>query len=174
VQWAPWTRRSTTGGTLVHLIDPSMATPGQTTIRESAERAIRDTLRGRVVKGPVAWSPRREAVLRVLAPRHAQGRPPFLIAPTPETELLRQALRSRWYYPRTPDGRVDRSRPKKPNSPWADLGDALAYLLGWLAPMRDLGDGRLRQQFAHTMADPSPRLRDAGGGQRYAETRIIR
>jgi hypothetical protein len=76
VQWAPWTRRTTTGGTVVHVIDPSMATPGQTTIREGAERAIRETLRGRIVKGPVAWSPRREAVLRVLAPRHAQGRPP--------------------------------------------------------------------------------------------------
>jgi len=29
---------------------------------------------------------------------------------------------------------VDRSRPKKPNSPWADVGDAAAYLLGWLRP----------------------------------------
>jgi hypothetical protein len=111
-------------------------------------------------------------VLRVLAPRHAHGRPSFLIAATPETEVLRQALRSRWYYSRTPDGRVDRSRPKKPNSPWADLGDALAYLLGWLAPMRDLDDGRVRQQFAHTMANPSPRQRDAGGPQRYADTRL--
>jgi hypothetical protein len=47
------------------------------------------------------------------------------------------------------------------------LGDALAYLLGWLAPMRDLDDGGLRQQFAHTMDNPSR----GGKGQQYAETR---
>lgn len=111
-----------------------MATPGQATIRESAERMIQDTLGGRIVKGPVLWGPRREAVLRVLAPRHEQGQLPLQINPGRDTELLRQAFASRWYYPRTPDGRVDRSRPKKPNSPWADVGDAAAYLLAWLIP----------------------------------------
>ena len=109
VQWAPWA--SGAAGALVHVIDPSMATPGQATIRESAERMIRETLRGRIVKGPVAWSPRREAVLRLLAPRHERGQTPLLISGAPETRLLRQALGGRWYYPRTPDGRVDRSRP---------------------------------------------------------------
>ena len=132
-QWAPWARRQAAAA-LTHVIDPSMATPGQATIHESAERIIRDTLGGRVVKGPVTWGSRREAVLRVLAPRHEQGQLPLQINPGPETELLRQALGSRWYYPRTPDGRVDRSRPRKPNSPWADVGDAFAYLLGWLVP----------------------------------------
>ena len=136
--WAPWTRH--TLGNLVHVIDPSMATAGQATIRESAERTIRETLHGRIVRGPVAWSPRREAVLRVLAPRHVGGRAPLLISPSPETELLRQAFASRWYYPKTADGRVDRSRPKKPNSPWADVGDASAYLFGWLKPGSEVDD----------------------------------
>ncbi len=93
---------------------------------------IRETLGGRIVKGPVAWSPRREAVLRVLAPRHEQGHLPLAINPAPETDLLVKAFKGRWFYPHTPDGRVDRSRPKKPNSPFADVGDAAAYLLGWL------------------------------------------
>jgi hypothetical protein len=95
---------------------------------------IRETLHGGLVKGPVAWSPRREAVLRVLAPRHEGGVAPLVINPSADTALLRQALSARWVYPQRPDGRVDRSGPRKPNSPWADVGDAFAYLLTWLRP----------------------------------------
>lgn len=148
VQWAPWARE--VGGGLVHVIDPSMATPGQATIRESAERTIREVLRGRIVAGPVAWSPRREAVLRLVAPRHEGGRVPLLISRAPETRLLQEALSSRWFYPTSPDGRVDRSRPKKPNSPWADIGDAFAYLAGFLRPLRpgDVGQAEVRERRA--------------------------
>ncbi|MDA2910418.1 hypothetical protein MYX04_05760 [Nitrospiraceae bacterium AH_259_D15_M11_P09] len=132
IQHAPWTRQRGASSILVHVIDPSMSTPGQATITESAEKVIRETLGGRIVKGPVAWSPRREAVLRVLAPRHEQGHLPLAINPGAETDLLVKAFKGRWFYPHTPDGRVDRSRPRKPNSPWADVGDAAAYLVGWL------------------------------------------
>jgi hypothetical protein len=151
VQHAPWAR--TGAGALVHVIDPSMATAGQATIRESAERVIRETLRGRIEAGAVAWAPRREAILRLLAPRHEQGRVPLAISPVPETLLLRQAFESRWYYPRTPDGRVDRSRPKKPNSPWADVGDAAAYLAGFLLP-GSARDGRGRRPRVFSDFDP--------------------
>jgi hypothetical protein len=48
--------------------------------------------------------------------------------------LLRKTLAGRWHYRRTPDGRVDRSGAKKPNSPWADVGDAFANLCAWLVP----------------------------------------
>jgi len=89
-------------------------------------------LGGRVVKGPTAWPPRREAVLRVLRPALAGGKVPLAISPTPETALLRQAFGARWIYRQTPDGRVDRSGAKKPNSPWADVGDAACYVIGWL------------------------------------------
>jgi len=95
IQHAPWARHG--GGGLTHVIDPSMATAGQADIRESAETVIRETLRGRIIKGPVAWSPRREAVLRVLAPRTEGGVVPLAIAPVRETELLRSALGSRWF-----------------------------------------------------------------------------
>ena len=135
IQYAPWARHG--GGGLTQIIDPSMATGSQSDIRDSAERVIRDTLRGAIVKGPVAWAPRREAILRVLAPRTEGGVVPLAISPVRETELLRTALGSRWYYPRTPDGRVDRSRPRKPNSPYSDIGDAAAYLCGWLLPGTD-------------------------------------
>lgn len=132
---APWVRERRGGPSMLqHIIDPSMRTGAEHSIRESSERTISDTLRGRMAYGPVPWSPRREAVLRVLAPRNEGGKVPLAISPVKETEIIRAAYASRWFYPQTPDGRVDRSRPKKPNSPWADIGDASAYLFGWLQP----------------------------------------
>jgi hypothetical protein len=159
IQHAPWAADDPRA--LVSVIDPSMATGAEATIRVSAERTIRDTLGGRVVKGPQAWPPRREAVLRVLAPRHEGGMVPLAINPTSETTLLRQAFASRWYYAQTPDGRVDRSRPKKPNSPWADVGDAAAYVFGWLRPgaARNARAGPARIIQARTGGDPLGRDR---------------
>jgi len=129
--YAPWAVQD--GGLqLVHIIDPNMATPGQATISESAEKMILAKLGGRIVRGAVRWPPRREAVLKALAPRQVGGRAPLLIAKSPDTELLVHALNGRWYYAKKDDGQVDRTGPKKPNSPWADVGDAFAYLMGWL------------------------------------------
>jgi hypothetical protein len=135
-QHAPWVRKSGGGSLLAHVLDPSMKTGAEHSIKQSSDRTIWDALRGRIGSGPVLWPPRREAVLRVLAPRLEEGVVPLAISPVPETAILRSALISRWYYPQTPDGRVDRSRPKKPNSPWADVGDAFAYLCGYLSPER--------------------------------------
>lgn len=130
--FAPWALLNY-GSRLVHIIDPNMSTPGQATIHESAERMILEKLGGQIVKGAVRWPPRREAVLRVLAPRHEGGKVPLQISPAgPDTDLLIQALNTRWFYPTLPSGQVDRTGPKKPNSPAADIGDAFAYLCGWL------------------------------------------
>jgi hypothetical protein len=122
------------GRALLHVIDPSMRTTSEATVRQSAERTIRETLGGRVVSGPQAWGPRREAILRVLAPRHEGGQVPLAISPTRHTLILRQSFEGRAYYPRLPNGQVDRSRQKKPNSPHADMLDAGAYVFGWLRP----------------------------------------
>ena len=110
-------------------------------------------LGGQIVKGPVAWSPRREAVLRLTAPRHEQGHLPLAINPGPETELLVKALKGRWFYPHTAAGSVDRSRAKKPNSPYADLGDALGYVAGWLlgGEPQDLTTGEFRVETAFSI-----------------------
>ncbi len=129
-EYAPWSVQDW-GANLVHVIDPNMATPSQASINESAERIILEKLGGRIVPGPVRWGPRKDAVLRVLAPRHECGRVPLQIAPGDDTALLVAALGGKWFYPMTPDGQVDRN-PKKPNSPWADVGDSFAYLVGWL------------------------------------------
>lgn len=135
--WAPWTRERRGGGRgLQHVIDPSMKTGSEHSIRESSEKTILEMLGGRMDYGPQEWPPRREAVLRVLATRHEEGVLPVLIAPGPETALLRTAFEARWIYAQTADGRVDRSRARKPNSPWSDVADASAYLFGWLQPGR--------------------------------------
>ena len=128
---APWIRQELGWTQLVHIIDPNLATPGQATITESGERMIRAQLGGRVVHGPVRWAPRREAVLRVLSPRQERGQVPLQIDPGEDTRLLRMAFAGKWYYGQK-DERVDRTGPVKPNSPWADVGDAAAYLVGWL------------------------------------------
>ncbi len=131
VQHAPWAVDDPRQ--LVHVLDPSMHTGAEASITISSEKIIRKVLGGRVVpKGSNAWPPRREAVLRLLRPALEGGKVPLAITPTEDTKLLRQALAIRWIYRQTPDGRVDRSGPKKPNSPWADVGDAFAYLAGWL------------------------------------------
>lgn len=129
---APWALLNG-GADLVHIIDPNMKTPGQATITESAERMILAKLGGRIVYGAVRWPPRREAVLRVLAPRHERGRVPLVINPGEDTRLLVEAYQGRWFYEKDPKtDQVNRTGPKKPNSPWADIGDASAYLYGWL------------------------------------------
>lgn len=127
---APWALEHY-GASLVHIIDPAMSIPGQASILDSAERMIQKHLGGRIVKGPVRWPPRREAVLRALRPAHEKGMVPLTISQSDDTEVLITSLMGRWYYA-VKDGQVDRTGPEKPNSPWADLGDALAYLLDWL------------------------------------------
>jgi hypothetical protein len=125
----PWAL--THGGMgLVHCCDPNMATGGQATILESAETMILEKLGGRIVKGATRWPPRREAIKKLLSPRHELGRVPLQISP--DAELIIQAFETKWVYEVLPMDQVDRV-PKKPCSPWADVGDAAAYVFAWLA-----------------------------------------
>jgi hypothetical protein len=126
--FAPWSLANY-GARLMHIIDPNMATAGQASIHESAEKVIIEKLGGTVVKGPVRWPPRKQSVLR---PGHEGGRPPLQISPGTDTDLLIRALEGRWFYHTLPSGQIDQTGPRKPNSPWADVGDAFAYLCGWL------------------------------------------
>ncbi len=162
--YAPWTLLNG-GMDLVHIIDPNMATPGQATITESAERVILQKLGGRIVYGAVRWPPRREAILRLLAPRHERGRMPLQIDPS--ATLLIEAFEGRWFYEVHPTTeQIDRTRPKKPNSPWADVGDATAYLAGWLlgGELMDIapsGQIKVEMDFSldsltHTVYSPTP------------------
>jgi hypothetical protein len=131
---APWAKGPQR---LVHVIDPSMRVKAEAARRVSSEQALRDTLGGRIAPWPAPgadhWAPRRQAVVRVCGPRLAGGQVGLQITPGRPTEALRMALGAHWIYPQTPGGAVDRTRAKKP-SRFADLGDAFAYLCGWLRP----------------------------------------
>jgi hypothetical protein len=175
--WAPWIRERGGMRLLHHVIDPSMQTHSEATVKVSGRRTIADLLGGRIDDGPQLWPPRREAILRVLAPRHEGGVLPLAISPTPDTAILRSALAARWYYPQTPDGRVDRSRPKKPNSPWADVGDAAAYLFGWLRPgtVREPKPKNWRPAPARTITiNAAPELMPDRSAPRPASKTILR
>jgi hypothetical protein len=50
----------------------------------------------------------------------------------PACENLIRALSGRWHYPTSHQGGVRSDKPKKPNHPFEDLGDALIYLLARL------------------------------------------
>ncbi len=130
ITYAPWAL-ARGGANLMLILDPNLSTPGQANILESGERILVDKLGGTIVKGPVRWPPRKEAVLRLLRPGHEGGRPPLQISPGPDTDLLVQALEGKWFYHTLPNGQID-SNPKKPNSPWSDVGDALCYCVSWL------------------------------------------
>jgi len=66
------------------------------------------------------------------------GRVGLQIDPGADTELLRKALAGRWYYRQSPTGEIVRDLPHKPNHPWEDLGDAFCYLIGGVAPVREV------------------------------------
>lgn len=71
--WAPWTRDRGGYRLLQAIIDPSMKTTSEATVKVSAERVISETLRGRMAYGAQFWPPRREAILRGPLPA-ARGR----------------------------------------------------------------------------------------------------
>lgn len=142
---APWTLRSAEG--LYHYHDPSMDTGDQSDVTQSPVRVIRKLLGGVIRPGAVSWPGRRDPMLAVMN-RLTPGAGRAALQLDPEhCALLDRALSGRWYYVTHPaTGQVSREQPKKPNPPWADLGDAFCYLVAGLAPMREAPprDGRPR------------------------------
>jgi hypothetical protein len=92
-------------------------------------------LRGSVREGPVKWSPRIEPLLGVLG-RMVAGLPALVVAPGPDTAVLREACAGKWYYPRRSDGSIVRELPEKTH-PHSDAGDALCYAVAALAAIED-------------------------------------
>ena len=67
--------------------------------------------------------------------------------------LLISALNGRWHY-QTVNGRVSRELPVK-DHPASDLGDALSYHVGGIAPSPVVDSGPIRVETAFSL-DPSP------------------
>jgi hypothetical protein len=100
--------------------DPTGNARAQTDARYSPSTVIQSLLDGWMEPGPITWPERKEVLLTgiqrlKLDPEHAQP--------------LARAMSGRWYYPQTPRGDYRSLQPKKPNPPWADLGDAAIYCL---------------------------------------------
>jgi hypothetical protein len=123
-KYAPWTLKDPDSYCLIGY-DPTGDTADQSDIDNSALQTVKDELGGGwYEEGPVRWENRKEALTRVLLRRNG-----LLISNNPYTEDLRRALSGRWYYAKSHQGELRSDKPKKPNHPWEDLGDALIYLL---------------------------------------------
>ena len=67
---------------------------------------------------------------------NGRGGPALQICPSEDTAVLRKALGGRWHYAVTRNGTVIRDLPAKPNHPFEDAGDAVAYFASGIAPSR--------------------------------------
>jgi hypothetical protein len=129
---APWALE---GSLLRHRYDPSMATGDHGDIRSSPLGQLRALVPGSAQPGPVSWPARWEPV-RTVMNLYRDGQAVLSICPGRETRELRRALAGSWYFRTRPDGTVARELPHKPNPPYADLGDAFAYLLAGMQPTK--------------------------------------
>jgi hypothetical protein len=86
----PWLARHAPEAELEHWVDPSMTTPSQADLALTPVRVIRQKLGGVVREGPVKWEPRRDPLVAMLG-RLSGGRPTLVVAPGPDTALLRPA-----------------------------------------------------------------------------------
>jgi hypothetical protein len=80
------------GAILEHVIDPADAVGDQGDSTSSPERQLRKWIGGRVKLGPTRWPPRIEPLLGALG-RLVGGRPVLMVAPGPDTAILREARR---------------------------------------------------------------------------------
>lgn len=125
---APWFRSVP----LLHYYDPSMDTPDQGNSDSSPVNVLREVVGGITYPGAVSWPGRRDPLLSLLARLNPHtGRARLQLDPE-GCRLLISALSGRWIYP-TIHGRVSRDLPLK-NHPFSDLGDALCYFVGGVAP----------------------------------------
>lgn len=123
-RFAPWALRDPNQMWLCGH-DPTGETPDQSDIESTALKAMRDELGGgQYEKGPTRWEPRREALVRTFSRAHG-----VLIEQNQFTADLIRALDGRWYCAKSHQGELRSDKPKKPNHPWEDLGDAFIYFL---------------------------------------------
>lgn len=114
--------------------DPSLDTGAQGDIEVNALLVLRKMLPGVWNAGPVDWPGRRDPLEAVLDSMD-MGVP--LLQLDPEfCRPLAKAYNGMWHYAITLQGQLRKEEPKKPNPPWADLGDASCYLLAGMAPKR--------------------------------------
>lgn len=144
---APWALRAGPDGVQV-CYDPSLNTDSQGDSDVNPLRVMRELLPARYRAGVnVPWTWRRDPLLSALNAMD-EGHPLVVLDPEHCRPLIK-AWNGLWHYTVTNTGDVRKEEPKKPNPPWADLGDASAYLIAHMAPGRE-PDRRPRQTHART------------------------
>lgn len=139
--------------------DESMDTDSQADIETNPLRVMQSLLPGHYRPGQnVPWSWRRDPLAAALSAMDA-GVP--VIAVDRGCPLLIKAWRGLWHYAVTNAGGVRREEPKKPNPPWADIGDASAYLIANMAPLAPPRDRTKRPKPARVAFDPYEYLHGA-------------
>jgi hypothetical protein len=117
---------------LISYYDPAMETPDQSNVDSSPESVLREVLGGVTYPGAISWPGRRDPLLSLLARLNPMTGRPRLQLDAEGCRLLISALNGRWHY-KTVNGAVSRDLPVK-DHPASDLGDALCYCIGGLAP----------------------------------------
>lgn len=112
--------------------DPACDTEDPGDAESNPLRTMRAILPGTYRPGAVSWAGRRDPLLALL-----RSRDPMLevVAAGAGCRGLIRALSGGWHYPTGPTGAVTRDKPKKPNHPHEDYGDALCYLVAGVAPL---------------------------------------
>lgn len=129
---APWIIKGSSEEEHEHRYDPACDTEDPGDSESNPLRTMRTLLPGGYLGGPVSWAGRRDPLLSLL-----RSRDPIveIVAGGAGNAALIRALNGGWHYPTGADGRVTRDKPKKPNHPHEDYGDALCYLLAGMAPL---------------------------------------
>jgi hypothetical protein len=80
--------------------------------------------------GPIQWEIRKNILVQIFNRRNG-----ILVEDNQFNQDLIRALDGRWFYAKSHQGELRSDKPKKPNHPWEDLGDAFIYLLSrWGVP----------------------------------------
>jgi hypothetical protein len=118
---------------LVNVVDPAALAAEGGDVDQSAERRVRETIGGTMRVGAVHWMPRISPLLALLNP-NSDVLPQF--DPGPDCAMLIRAVAGLWHYDQSRGGAVERDAPAKNERLFADLGDALCYVVGEMQPSR--------------------------------------
>ena len=128
-RFAPWVLKNADEYALIGH-DPAQGDIGdpkgtEADIDNTALTVIQEALGGgQFEMGPIKWEIRKDALVSIFMRAHG-----CLIEDNRFTKDLIRSLDGRWYYPKSHQNELRSDKPKKPNHPFEDLGDAFIYNL---------------------------------------------
>jgi len=110
--------------------DPSMSTPDQSTVNQSAAKTVERMLGARFEQGPVRWPQRIDPAITAFSTLASDGNPLVVLSKT--AYFLHRGLNGGWYWKTDNNGYITGSEPVK--NKYSHPGDALLYGLAILYP----------------------------------------